>query len=106
MYLKLNLLKLKEVFQYFMTKFIHSCIHGKNHILFQEYFSNFLPSHTYNTRNLKLNYSCFKLEVEKHLSVYNCIRLYNELPSDLFEPQTPYKHWTLCFPKIPYFNPI
>ena len=38
MFLKLNLLKLKEVFQYFMTKFIHSCIHGKNYFIFQEHF--------------------------------------------------------------------
>ena len=56
MFLKLNLLKLKEIFQYFMTKFIHSCIHGKNYIIFQEHFEQYLPSHSYNTRNLKLNY--------------------------------------------------
>ena len=88
MFLKLNML----IFKYFMSKFIQSCVHGKNYTTFQEHFELYLPSHTNNTRNLKLNYPCLKLEVEKkHLPVYNFIKLYNELSSNLLKPQTSYK---------------
>ena len=63
MFLKLNLLKLKEIFQYFMTKFIHSCIHGKNYLIFQEHFEQYLPSLTY--KKLKIELSMLKTRSRK-----------------------------------------
>ena len=48
MYKILNLLKLKlnEIYEYLMIKFIHSCIYGINYNIFEEHFSDLLPRHT------------------------------------------------------------
>ena len=88
MYKQLNLLKLNEIYEYFMIKFIHSCIYGNNYNIFEEHFSDLLPHHTYQMRESKMNLPVIRLQLEKFMTKYNFIRLINKLPEEFLIPQS------------------
>ena len=88
MFKNLNLLKITDIYEYFILKFIHSCFYGNNNRIFVEYVINQFPNHSHNTRNVKLNYPTLRLELEKSMTFYNFIRVFNSLPSELLLPQS------------------
>ena len=88
MYKELKLLKFKDIFEYFMVKFIHSCVYGVNYNIFEENFLSLLPNHSYEMRDIKINYPIIRLQLEKFMPRYHFIRLFNELPKELLTPQS------------------
>ena len=90
MYKKLNLLKLNDVYEFFILKFIQSCFYGRNSEIFDNYFFHLLPDHSYSTRNIKINFPQIRLELEKHNTIYNMINIYNTAPNHLIQPQSSY----------------
>ena len=88
MFKKLNLMKFNEIFEYFMIKFIHSCIYGANFNIFEEHFAELLPDHKYETRHKKMNFPIVRLQSERVMTKYHFIRLFNDLPENFFIPQS------------------
>ena len=88
MYKQLKLLKLKDIYNYFSLKFIHSFLYGSKSETFYSHFYHLLPQHGYATRGIKMNFPRIRLEILKSLPVYNCVRLINSVPDDLVQPQT------------------
>ena len=101
MYVRLNLLKFKDLYNFFILKFIHSFLYGNQDTIFQNHFIQLMPTHSYNTRENKINYPNIRLEVEKCLPVYNSVRVINEFPDFLLLPQSActlknkYKTWII-----------
>ena len=60
-----HLLKLKDIHETFVLKFTHSCIYGLHLEIFEQYFSKFLPTHSYLPRNKKIQLSTSKNGNEK-----------------------------------------
>ena len=79
MYKSLNLLQFEDIYKYILLKFLHLVLY-KNPELFNEYFISLLPSHTYNTRNVRINLPVVRLEVERHFALFQICKLWNELP--------------------------
>lgn len=89
MYRSLNLLQFDDIYKFLLLKFLHLAFY-KNRDLFNEYFLPLLPSHTYNTRNVRINLPVIRLEVERHFALFQCCKLLGELPDELLEPQSDY----------------
>ena len=79
MFKKLNLMKFNEIFEYFMIKFIHSCIYGANFNIFEEHFAELLPDHKYETRDKKINFPVVRLQSERVMTKYHFILLFNTI---------------------------
>ena len=88
LYLKLNLLKLKEIYEYLMIKFIHSCLYGSNSYIFDIYFISLLPNHSYTLREIKLNYPPVRIELERCMTIFQCVHIYNKIPKYFLLPQS------------------
>ena len=88
MYKKLKLLKLEDIYKYFLLKFVHSFLYGSKTQFFDLYFFNLLPNHGYSTRGVKINYPSIRLDMERTLPVYNCVKLINSVPDYLLQPQS------------------
>ena len=56
MFKQLNLLKLSDIFEYIILKFIRSCFYGHNNVILEKHIVNQFPNYMHNTRNKKLNY--------------------------------------------------
>ena len=87
MYKSLNLLQFDDIYRYLLIRFLHLVLY-KNTELFNEYFAPLLPSHSYNTRNIRINLPVVRLEVERHFTLFQSCKLLNELPDELLEPQS------------------
>ena len=87
MYKSLNLLQFDDIYRYLLIRFLHLVLY-KNTELFHEYFAPLLPSHSYNTRNIRINLPVVRLEVERHFTLFQSCKLLNELPDELLEPQS------------------
>ena len=88
MFKSLKLLKLGDIYKFFCFRFIHSLLYGNKMHKFTEHFSHLLPDHTYNTRGIKINLPVIHINIIKTLPLYNCIKLINNSPSFLIEPQS------------------
>ena len=87
MFKQLNLLKLSDIFDYFILKFIHSCFYGHDNIVSEKLIVN--PFHNHKqSRNQKFNYSIVILDLEKHMTLYNFLRIFNSLSNELLMPQS------------------
>ena len=72
MYKELKLIK----FNYSPLNVIHFCIYESSFNLFQEYFSPLLPKDNYQKkRNLNINFTTIKLELEKRMLIYNFVSI-------------------------------
>ena len=87
MYKQLNFLKLKDVYRFFLLKFIHFVMF-KRHDIYIDCFEAHLPVNTHNTRNNRINLPYVRTEVEKRFTVFQCCKLIRELPENLLAPQT------------------
>ena len=72
---------------YFILKFIHRVFYGENSVLLDKHFSHLIPIHTYGTRYQRFTPVRVDCEFEKNLPIYNCLRLYNDLPEYLIRSQ-------------------
>lgn len=88
MFKKLGLLKIRHIYEYFILKFMHTCIYGHNYDIFVNHLLPLLPNHTYETRNIKINYPHIKLEIERSMPIYNMIKFFNTFPYDLIKLQS------------------
>ena len=77
MYRSLNLLQLEDIYKYSLLKFLHLVLY-KNAEIFNEYFIPLLPSHRYNTRNIRINLPVVRLEAEWHFALFQSCKLLNE----------------------------
>lgn len=85
MYYKLNFLKFDDIYNYFLTKFLHRVLY-KDDKLYNEYFSQHVPDHRYQIRNKKFNLPPIRVEVERNFTIFRAIELYNSLPDTLKVP--------------------
>ena len=87
LYINLNVLKLQDIYKYFLLKFVHFCFYRRFDI-FLEYFSNLLPIHNYNTRNIKINLPIVRLDIEKQFVLYKSCELINEIDDSFLIEQS------------------
>ena len=87
MYKTLGLLKFDDIYHYFLLRFIHLVFYN-NELIFQEYFLPLMPSHNYPSRNVRILLPGIRLDIEKHSVVYQCCKLYNEIPESFLELQS------------------
>ena len=87
MYKYFNVLKLNDVYNYFLLKFIHFILYDRFDY-FIRYFSDLLPSQNYFTRNNRINLPVTRTEVEKNCTIFKCCQLWRQIPEFLLEPQS------------------
>ena len=87
MYKRLKLLKLSDIYRYYLLRFIHYAMYD-NTSLFLKHFAPLLPCHSYSTRHKRINLPCVRLEIEKNSVIFQCCKLLNDLPCNLLEPQS------------------
>ena len=87
MYKQLGFLKFKDIFRYFLLKFIHFISYDRFDI-FIDNFAVFLPSNQYNIRNNRINLPLIRTNTEKHFTIYQACLLMREIPEDLIVPQS------------------
>ena len=89
LYKNLNILKFEHVYQLFILKFLHYILYD-NETLFRNHMMPLLPNSNYNTRlnnRFNLPYTRWLHSVNQS-SIHNCVKLVNDLPYSLIEPQT------------------
>ena len=87
MYRQLGLMKFDDVYDYFLLKFIHF-IQYDRFDLFINFFSGFLPSNVYSTRNSRMNLPPVRTNTEKRCVVFKCCELWRRVPDNLLFPQS------------------
>jgi hypothetical protein len=50
--------------------------------LFKSAFASLVPQHSHGTRGVRSNLPPVPLEIERHGTVFNCVKYFNELPDD------------------------
>ena len=83
MYRLLNMLKLKDIFELCILKFIQSFLYGPNYNIFETYFVSLLPNHSYNTRGNRQNYPANRLKLERSMTIYKCVQIFNDAPEQI-----------------------
>ena len=83
LYKELKILKVNDIYRYFMIKFVHFILYQRFD-LFIKYFSDYLPQSNYNLRNSVLNLPQIRTEKERFFTIFRCFELIRELPSDFF----------------------
>ena len=87
MYVDLNILKFNDLYKLYLLKFLHKILYGNNDY-YAKYFSHLLPTHSYNTRNTRINLPSVRLVVERNFTIFQLCKLINEIPSEWLEPQS------------------
>ena len=87
-YKKLNIMKLEDVHQFYLLKFI-LYTSRKNPELYDRYFSSLEPIHDYGTRNPRMNLPFIRTEVERHGTVFQCVEALNKMPLELMNINDP-----------------
>ena len=74
MYKSLNTLKFNYIYDLFLLKFLHFVMYKntKNTKLFNKYFADLLPGHSYSTRQTRILLPRVRLEIEKRSTIYQC----------------------------------
>lgn len=88
LYKNLNILKFEHVYQLFILKFLHYILYD-NETLFKNHMMPLLPNSNYNTRlNNRFNFPYTRLNSIHQSTIHNCVKLANDLPNSLIEPQS------------------
>lgn len=87
MYRSLNLLRIRDIYRYFLFKFSHWALFD-NRNAFISYIQPCIPTHQYSRRYSKYNLPGIRLEVERCSVRYQCIKLMNELPDNMLRPMS------------------
>ena len=74
MYCSLNFLKFEDLYKFNLLKFLHFIMFIDNAV-YLKYFTPLLPSHNYNTRNVRINLPAIRIELEKISTIYNICNL-------------------------------
>ena len=89
MYKSLGILPFEYLYKFCIGIFCYSVLYGSNSNLFNDIFAPNLASHHYATRSTCFNIPSFRLDVEKHGTIYNCIKTMNDdIPNELFHPMS------------------
>ena len=80
MYKALNILKLEDIYEFQLLKFIVTSQQSDDGI-WTKYFSNLRPIHNYSTRRTGLNIPNIRTNVERASALFQCVRAYNSLPA-------------------------
>lgn len=83
-YKKLKLLKFDDIY---VLKFIHFVFY-KNDKFFNDYFLDLLPTHNYETRNVRIQLPKVRLEVYKQFVIHKACKLINEIPESFLSLQS------------------
>ena len=79
LYRILNVLPFEYIYKLFLLKFYYrAAFYDEN--LFNSVFRPLIPGHLYETRNVRFLAPPIRLDIEKYFTVYNCIKLLNEIP--------------------------
>ena len=62
-YKALDLLKLDDVYRYYLLLFIHSFLYGSNFEIFMSKFLPLMPNHAYNVKNLDIHLPNYRINV-------------------------------------------
>jgi len=86
----LKLLKLDDVYNYFLFKFLRRALfHDEYHL--NTYFSSHIPSHNYHIRNtatLHFDLPVIRIEIECNSRIFNAIEINNSLLPFLSKPMS------------------
>ena len=87
MYKELQILQFKDIYKYSILKFLHYIMYD-NFNIFNENFSNLLPTNVHNTRNGRINLPNVRTDVERNFLIFQICSLMREVPSYLLSPQS------------------
>ena len=87
MYKELQILQFKDIYRYSILKFLHYIMYD-NFNIFNENFSNLLPTNVHNTRNGRINLPNVRTDVERNFLIFQICSLMREVPSYLLSPQS------------------
>ena len=87
MFKELGLLKFRDVYEYFILKFIHF-VSYKRFDVFLENFARLLPTSRYYMRDIKINLPAVRTDAGKNFTVFQSCLLMQNLPMELFIPQS------------------
>ena len=87
MYVRLKVLKFKDIYNYFLLKFLRTAFHDRNPVYYK-CFQQWLPNHNHNTRFNKINLPIVRLDLEKKFAIFQSISTYNKLPMILTQPMS------------------
>ena len=90
MYKDLKILQFNDIYKYSLLKFVHFVLYERCD-LFMHFFSEFLPDHSYNTRNVKINLPYARLNIEQQSTVFQCCSLINNLDDSFLVPQSKFR---------------
>ena len=88
MYNSLNILSFENLYKFCIGVFSYSVLYGNNSNLFDAIFAPNLANHHYATRNAQFNIPRIRLDIERHGTIYNCIKVMNDLPSEMLFPMS------------------
>ena len=87
MYKELQILQFKDIYKYSILKFLHYIMYD-NFNIFNENFSDLLPTNVHNTRKGRINLSNVRTDVERNFLIFQICSLMREVPSYLLSPQS------------------
>ena len=90
LYRELNLLKFDDAYDYFLLKFFRNALHFNTDI-FNIYFREHIPAHSYPTRSAHFNIPNFRTETERNFIVYRAIHLFNNIPENFKHTMSDFK---------------
>ena len=89
MYRNLSILQFYDIYRLNILKFLHYSLY-KNQTFFNKYFLPLLPTHHYNTRNVRINLPNVRLDIEKHSALYNSCMLMNQIDETFLSQMSDY----------------
>ena len=89
MYRNLSILQFDDIYRLNILKFLHYSLY-KNQTFFNKYFLPLLPTHHYNTRNVRINLPNVRLDIEKHSALYNSCMLMNQIDETFLSQMSDY----------------
>ena len=80
----LNILKIQDIYEVCLLRFVHSCVRGEPIETYQNFFTSHVTVHTYNTRHKdRLKIHQIRTELGKSTTHYSGASLWNNLPKNI-----------------------
>ena len=87
LYKQCDTLKIGDIYKLCLLKFIHLIFYC-NESLFNRYFLPLLPSHSYNTRNSRINLPMARRKIERQAVIFQSCQLINSVVEEFLVPQS------------------
>ena len=85
LYKQLGLMKLNSVYRYNLFKFLKLLLDGKMPNFWTILMSEYVSSHSYNTRQIRFRHPALVCEIERRAMSHQLILLYESVPKDIVD---------------------